>query len=86
MDPDNVFALISRGNALHALKRFDEALASCDRAITVRPDYVEAHYNRGNALHQMRRFEEAVASYTVQLRCGLTTPKRTPTAAIPCTR
>jgi tetratricopeptide (TPR) repeat protein len=63
MDPDNVFALISRGNALHALKRFDEALASCDRAITVRPDYVEAHYNRGNALHQMRRFEEAVASY-----------------------
>ena len=63
IDPDNVFSLISHGNALHALKRFDEALASCDRAIAVRPDYVEAHYNRGNALHEMKRFEEAVASY-----------------------
>src|SRR5580704_7685264 len=63
INPDNVFALISRGNALHALKRFDEALASCDRAIAVRPDYVEAHYNRGNALHALKRFGEALASY-----------------------
>ena len=63
INPGNVFALISRGNALHALKRFDEALASCDKAIAVQPDYVEAHYNRGNALHELKRFEEALASY-----------------------
>jgi tetratricopeptide (TPR) repeat protein len=63
INPYNVFALISRGNALQAMRRFDEALASCDRAIAVRSDYIEAHYNRGNALHEMKRFEEAVASY-----------------------
>jgi tetratricopeptide (TPR) repeat protein len=63
INPDNIFALISHGNALHALKRFDEALASCDRAIALLPDFAEAHYNRGNALHAMKRFEEALASY-----------------------
>ncbi len=30
---------------LHELKRFEEALASYDRALKVRPDYAEAHYN-----------------------------------------
>ncbi len=48
---------------LHELKRFEEALASYDRALTVRPDFAEALYNRGNALHELKRFEEALASY-----------------------
>ena len=30
---------------LHELKRFDEALASYDRALMLRPDYAEAHFN-----------------------------------------
>jgi len=43
MDPDNVFALISRGNALHALKRFDEArlmtgmMSNSERTSTMTP-------------------------------------------------
>ena len=45
------------------LKRLEEALASYDRALTVRPDYAEALYNRGNTLHELKRFEEALASY-----------------------
>src|SRR5215469_3669664 len=36
-DPNNVFALNNRGIALYELKRFEEALASYDHALTLRP-------------------------------------------------
>jgi len=45
------------------LKRFDEALASFDRALALRPNYVEALINRGVTLHALARFQEALASY-----------------------
>ncbi len=41
----------------------DLALASYDRALSVRPDDAEALYNRGNALKKLNRNEEALASY-----------------------
>ena len=53
----------NRGNALKGLKRFEEALASYDHTLTVRPDYAEALSNRGNTLKELKRFEEALASY-----------------------
>jgi tetratricopeptide (TPR) repeat protein len=56
-------ALNNRGIALNALKRFDEALASYDRAIAVRPEFVEALVNRGNTLQQLQRFDAALASF-----------------------
>ncbi|MGA8970281.1 MAG: tetratricopeptide repeat protein, partial [Pseudolabrys sp.] len=46
-----------------ALKRYDEALASYDCAIALRPNLVEAHCNRGNTLRELRRYEEALTSY-----------------------
>ncbi len=61
--PDYAQALYNRGNTLHELQRFEEALASYDRALMVRPDYVEALVYRGNALHLLKRLEEALASY-----------------------
>jgi hypothetical protein len=45
------------------LCRFEEAVASNDRAIALRPDFAEAHNNRGNALQELNRFEEALLSY-----------------------
>ena len=48
---------------LHALERFDEALASFDRALALRPDNAEALGSRGFTLHVLRRFDEALASY-----------------------
>ena len=51
------------GITLHELKRFEEALASYDRALTVRPHFAEALYNRGVTLQELKRFEEALASY-----------------------
>jgi tetratricopeptide (TPR) repeat protein len=45
------------------LKRTDEALASYQRAVALRPDYIEAHNNLAATLHQLERFAEAVASF-----------------------
>ena len=56
-------ALNNRGNALQDLKRPEEALASYDKALAIRPDYAEALNNRGKALQDLKRPEEALASY-----------------------
>ena len=53
----------NRGNALRDLKRFEEALANCDRAIALDPDHIGAWINRGIALAELKRFDEALASY-----------------------
>jgi hypothetical protein len=48
---------------LQELRRFDEALASYDRSLVLRPGFAEAHSNRGNALQELRRFDQALTSY-----------------------
>ena len=45
------------------LKRFEDALQSYEKAISVKSDYAEAFYNRGIALHELKRFEDALQSY-----------------------
>jgi predicted O-linked N-acetylglucosamine transferase (SPINDLY family) len=45
------------------LRRFDEALATYDKALTIKPDDASALSNRGNALLELRRFDEALTSY-----------------------
>jgi len=45
--PDNVFVLNNHGIALERLERFQEALASLDRAIVLRPEYAEATFQQG---------------------------------------
>jgi protein O-GlcNAc transferase len=61
--PDFTEALNSRGNALHAMGRHQEALESYDKALAIRPDFAEALYNRGVACAAMLRHEEALESY-----------------------
>jgi tetratricopeptide (TPR) repeat protein len=51
------------GNVLDDLGRHEEAIASYDRAIEIKPDKHEAWYNRGIALFNLGRHEEAIASY-----------------------
>ena len=53
----------NRGVALHDLKRSEEAVASYDKAIAIKPDYAEAYSNRGVALRDLKRPEQALASY-----------------------
>ena len=45
------------------LERFDDALASYDRALAIKPDYADAFNNRGIALADLKRFDDALASY-----------------------
>src|SRR6185437_14878935 len=63
LKPDYAEAHSNRGTVLHDLHRFEEALASYDRALALRPDFAEALSNRGNALRELDRFEEAMASF-----------------------
>ena len=48
---------------LQNFRRLEEALASFDKAIRIKPDMVEAHNNRGNILCGMGRHAEALPSY-----------------------
>jgi tetratricopeptide (TPR) repeat protein len=48
---------------LHNLGRYEEAIASCDRAISINPDNHEVWNNRGVPLRKLERYEEAIASY-----------------------
>jgi tetratricopeptide (TPR) repeat protein len=50
------------------LSRFEEALASYDKALTVAPDAAPILNNRGLVLEELKRFEEALASYEKALR------------------
>jgi protein O-GlcNAc transferase len=53
---------------LHELKRPEEALASYDQAVALRPSYAEALANRGTALLDLKRHDEARESYARALR------------------
>jgi tetratricopeptide (TPR) repeat protein len=48
---------------LHKLRRLEQALASYNDALALRPDDAEALVNRGVTLHDLKRFDEALASY-----------------------
>ena len=52
-----------RGNALAELALFHEAIASYDKAVTLKPDYAEALNNRGRAFAKLKRQADAIASY-----------------------
>src|SRR5580704_6581722 len=53
----------NRGVVLQTLNRYNEALASYDKAIALKPDYANAHFNRGIVLKKLARPDEALASY-----------------------
>src|ERR1051326_3109798 len=61
-NPGSALALLDYGNVLRALGRFEEALASYDRAAQIKPDHA-ALYNRGVILCDLKRHEEALASF-----------------------
>src|SRR5262245_22359465 len=63
IDPENVTFYFNRAEALRAMKRFDDALASYDLALAVEPQSVEALHKQGNTLQDLRRFDEAIISY-----------------------
>jgi Flp pilus assembly protein TadD len=62
LDRNQETALFNRGNALFALQRHAEALASYNRAVALWPSHTPLLNNRGNALFALGRKLEALAS------------------------
>jgi tetratricopeptide (TPR) repeat protein len=62
-DKSDVNAWSWRGNSLHNLGKYEEAIASYERAISIKPDREEVWSWRGNSLHNLGKYEEAIASY-----------------------
>lgn len=52
-----------QGTALYYEHRYDDAVASYDKAIEIKPDYCEVWNNRGIALNELQRYTEAIVSY-----------------------
>jgi tetratricopeptide (TPR) repeat protein len=55
------------GAALYDAKRYDEAIASYERAVARRPDYAPSYSNMGAALRAAGQPERAVAAYRMAL-------------------
>jgi predicted O-linked N-acetylglucosamine transferase (SPINDLY family) len=70
VNPDFAEAHFSRGNALYALKRYQDAVESYERAIQQNPLYAEAYSNRGSALNALGQLQAALESYdrAIQLK------------------
>jgi tetratricopeptide (TPR) repeat protein len=58
----NLF-LYKLGNGFHELKAYEEAIASYDTAIGIKPYHCDAWNNRGVSLAALGRREEAIVSY-----------------------
>ena len=61
--PDDAEGLHNRGTALLAQRRYEEALASYDKALAIRPGYIAALHCRGIVLRNLNRPAEALASH-----------------------
>jgi predicted O-linked N-acetylglucosamine transferase (SPINDLY family) len=63
LDPNVAVAHSNRAKALNDIKRYEEAIVSCEAAIALSPDLAAAYVNRGGALAGLRRHEAALATY-----------------------
>jgi len=57
LKPDFVGAWNLRGLEFVILKRYEDAIASFDKALEIRPSYLEAKYNKEDAETELRRIK-----------------------------
>jgi len=63
IDRNHISALSNRGNSLNELRRFQDAIDSCDRALALNPNFLEACIPRGAAFLECHRYSDALESY-----------------------
>ncbi len=62
-NPENLQALLKRGDILQRLGRYDDAVQSYNRALEMQPKNIDGLNRRGNAFLALDRHEEALESY-----------------------
>ena len=68
LDPGYADAYISKADALHSLRRYEEALAAYEQAICLNPDNIHAYKGKADALHSLQHYKEALAAYEQAIR------------------
>jgi tetratricopeptide (TPR) repeat protein len=63
VNPKSAEAFLNLGNALHGVRRNEEALASYDKALSINPHYPEALSNRAVVLRHPGREADAIESF-----------------------
>ncbi|MEO0396081.1 MAG: tetratricopeptide repeat protein, partial [Cyanobacteria bacterium P01_A01_bin.137] len=60
---EEAYAVNWLGATYKALKRYDEAISSYEKAIELDPSYATAHNNLGATYNDLKRYDEAISSY-----------------------
>ena len=67
LDPNDLSALVLRGNLLDLLKRYNEALESYNLALDLDANYLPAWTSLGDLLKNLKCYDEALISYDMAL-------------------
>ena len=67
LDKNNSDALLKLGQVQVAQGSVDQAIATYQHALAIRPDFPDAHYNFANALLDAQRADEAISHFRVAL-------------------
>jgi len=51
------------GDSYRKLNRFDESIASYDRAIKIKPTYAEVYKKKADSLRNLHQFEDSLLNY-----------------------
>ena len=68
INPNFAEAYNEQGNALHELKKLEEAIKSYNNAININPKYADAYYNKGLVLQELKKLESAVENYNKAIK------------------
>ena len=65
VDHDSIKAndLLVEGKRLYDARKYEEAIASFDKAIEIKPKFADVWSSKGDALRRLKKYEEAVASF-----------------------
>ena len=64
------------GSIYYLRRQYDEAIAECQKAISLTPNSAEANFYYGHTLRWAGRFDEAILAFTKAIRLNPITPLR----------
>ena len=67
INPNSAAAHFNLGNVLKSLNKINDAIASYDKAINIKPDH-ELYFLRGIAFHELKKLDEALTSYDKSIK------------------